>query len=296
VLHLLETFCAVAEAGSLNRATQVLHRTQPAITRQLRALERELGAILLARTSRGVTLTPAGEAVLPHARRALAAVRACHQAAVGASTPERHRLGISAGLMVALYVLPPVVARFREQHPGAAIDLRPGHHREAVRALLDYEVDLAVIASAVESPQLTAVPIMTDPLLLVGPPTSTGPHGGREAPRVARLTDLEGATLLLLPHDTGLGEQIEGALARAQVSCRLAPFPTAETIKSAVALGMGVTILPASAVHEELHDGRLTSREIADWPEARRVVRALLRAEGRPSPLASAFLALLRDR
>jgi DNA-binding transcriptional LysR family regulator len=292
VLHLLETFCAVAEAGSLNRAAARLHRTQPAITRQLRTLERELGAILLRRTSQGVTLTPAGAAVLPHARQALAAVRACQQAAAGVAASETQRLSISAGLIVALYVLPPVVSRFRELHPQVTIDLRPAHHAEAVRALLGYEVELAVIASPVESPQLRAAAVLTDPLLLVGPPPVAGE--GQAAPGAVRLAALEGATLLVLPRDTGLCEQIEQALARAGVSCRLSHFPTAETIKSAVALGMGLTILPCSAVREEMERGRLVGQEIEDWPEARRV-RAMRRAEGRTSAAASAFLALLRD-
>jgi DNA-binding transcriptional LysR family regulator len=87
-----------------------------------------------------------------------------------------------------------------------------------------------------------------------------------------------------------------GALVRAGVTCRLVRSPTAETIKSAVALGMGVTILPASAVRDEVRTGRLVGHEIVGWPEARRVVRALRRTEGRPSRLAGAFLTLLREQ
>src|SRR5262249_9582783 len=124
VLPLLETFCAVAEFGSLTRAAEHLNLTQPAVTRQLRALERQLGAVLVSRTPHGVALTSVGEAVLPHARQALVAVRACQQAASEASAGQTGRLRIAAGLMATLYVLPPVVAEFRKKHAEVEVDLQ----------------------------------------------------------------------------------------------------------------------------------------------------------------------------
>src|SRR5262249_55314939 len=69
VLPLLETFCAVAEYGSLTRAAEHLNLSQPAVTRQLKTLERQLGAVLVTRTPQGVSLTAVGQAVLPHARQ-----------------------------------------------------------------------------------------------------------------------------------------------------------------------------------------------------------------------------------
>jgi DNA-binding transcriptional LysR family regulator len=299
MLHLLETFCAVADSGSLNKATEVLHLTQPAITRQIQALEAQLGAVLLRRTPRGVALTPVGEAILPHARAALAAVRMCQRLAAEASAGAAQHLRIAAGLMVTLYVLPPVLARFRERYPGVRIDLRPGHRRDAVDALLAYEVDAAIIASDVALPQLKAFPILSDPLLLISPPegvpADAADSGGRDgAPRMARLGDLVGTPLLVLPQGTGLAEQIEAALAAHGVTCDLVRSPTAETIKMSVGFGMGSTILPVSAVRQELRAGTLAGREIADWPEARRVVRLLVRAEGRTPDAVQTLLGLLQ--
>src|SRR5687767_8626347 len=110
MLQLLETFCAVAEVGSLTKAAERLHTTQPAITRQMRTLERELGATLLTRTPQGVALTAAGRAVLRHARNAIAALRAARQAAAEFSESGAGRLRIAAGLMATQYVLPAAVA------------------------------------------------------------------------------------------------------------------------------------------------------------------------------------------
>jgi LysR family hydrogen peroxide-inducible transcriptional activator len=287
VLPLLETFCAVAELGSLTRAAEHLNLTQPAVTRQLRTLERQLGVVLLTRTPQGVTLTAVGEAVLPHARQALAAVRAVQQAAADAATPQTRRLRIAAGLMAMLYVLPPVVAQFQAAHPTLEVDLQPAHQRVALQRLLDYEVDATIIASPVRSPQIRGVPILHDPLLLVTAPSP-------DCSDAASVDELRGATLLVLPLGTGLHEQIAAVLRQRDVAAHLVEYPTAETIKTAVGLGMGASILPLSAVREEVGRGSLSARRFGDWPDAERVIHALVRAEGRPSESASAFIALLR--
>jgi LysR family hydrogen peroxide-inducible transcriptional activator len=252
----------------------------------MRALERELGAVLLTRTPQGVALTTVGRAVLVPARQAVAAVRACREAAEGAVARGAH-LSVAAGLMATLYVLPAVVERFRELHPEVELDLQPAHHRVAVERLLAHEVDAAVIASPVRSKLVRSTPILHDPLLLVGPP------GGDSTP--VRLAELGGRPLLVLAVGTGLYEQIEAALRRRGVQCRLVERPTAETIKSAVGLGMGATILPASSVSAELAAGLLSARPFADWPGGARVISLLLRADGRPPRPVAAFAALLRD-
>jgi DNA-binding transcriptional LysR family regulator len=284
VLPLLETFCAVAEYGSLTRAAEHLNLSQPAVTRQLKSLERQIGAVLVTRTPQGVTLTAAGQAILPHARQALSAVRALQQAAVGVS--ETGRLRIAAGLMATLYVLPPVVARFRERYPQVTVELQPADQRIAVERLLEYEVDAAVIASPVKSPQVRGVPILHDPLLLItGPAAAAGPTS---------LSELRDCTLLVLPSTTGLHQQIVAALRELHVVAHLVEHPTAETIKSAVALGMGCSILPVSAVRDELAVGRLSGRPLTDWPGAERIIHALVRAEGRPPKAVADFVGLLR--
>jgi DNA-binding transcriptional LysR family regulator len=111
-----------------------------------------------------------------------------------------------------------------------------------------------------------------------------------------RLADVGATTLLVLAAGTGLHEQISAVLRERGVGCRLVEYPNAETIKTAVALGMGATILPASAVRDELQAGTLMARPIADWPGAMRVIRLLVRAEGRPPPPVLTFRALLREQ
>lgn len=305
MLQLLETFCAVAEVGSLTRAAERLHTTQPAITRQMRSLERELGTTLLARTPQGVTLTAAGRAVLAPAKEAIAAVRAARAAAAEASSGGAGRLRIAAGLMATQYVLPEAVAAFQARYPEVRVELQPVHQRVAVERLLGSEVEAAVIASPVRSPLMKATTVMRDPLLVVWAPVKTGQkelpdnagldEGGSGEGEGLRLEALRGRTVLALAAGTGLHELVEEALRKRKVFCQLKEYPTAETIKTAVRLGMGVTILPASAVREERRGGTLRGRVIADWPGGERAIRVLTRSSGRANPVVGAFVAVLRE-
>ena len=275
MLQQLETFCVVAEAGSLSRAAERLDLSQSAVTRQVRALERELGAVLLSRTPRGAALTPVGAAVLPHARAAVAAARACRRVAAEVAAGRGQRLSIAAGLMATQYVLPPVVARFRALHPGVEVDLQPIHQRLALERLLRYEVDAAVLASPVRSAQVRAISILRDPLFLVGPPGAA--DGAGPAGR-ARGRDAAGAAGRDRPARAG-----RGRAAAPPRHCRLVEHPTAETIKTAVALGVGLSILPSSAVRAELAAGALSGRPIEDWPGATRSIRLLAARRGPPA-------------
>lgn len=287
MLHLLESFCVVVETGSLNKAAEALHLTQPAITRQIKALEAQLGAVLLTRTPHGVELTPAGQAVLPHARAAVAAVAACRHAvteASGGGGPERLR--IAAGLMITLYTLPPVITAFKEAYPNIPVELLPGHHRDALAQLLDYKADVAFIASDVQSAEVKAIKLFSDPMLLVSPPQPDPPR---------RLSDLQGKTLLVFQPQAGLRQEVERALTQHGVTCRLAEHPTVETIKTAVMLQMGSTILPASAVHDDVRAGRLAAAPIEDWPESTRTVRAYVRSEGTLPEVVRTFIHRVKE-
>lgn len=274
LLQWLETFRTVAETKSLNRAAELLHVTQPAITRQIKALERELGAVLLRRTTQGVRLTPAGEAVLPHAIAALAAIQGARHAARAAAPDEPSRLRIAAGLTVTMYMIPPVIRRFRELWPDVEVDLRAGHHSQALDRLLAYEVDAAIVGWDLQRPGLTSTALLEDPVVLVGP-------ADRELPEPCTLAEVARAPLLVLPSESGLRMEVDRALQTApNLTARQSEYPTLETLKSAVQMGMGWALLPHSAVRAEVATGQLQARAVQDWPSPVRQVRLVVRSEG----------------
>lgn len=295
MLNLLETFCAVVQAGSINKAAESLHLSQPAITRQIKSLEKELSAVLLTRSTQGVELTPAGEAILPFAHQALSAVAGCRQAAARAAGQGAERLALASGLMIMLFSLPPVIERFREVWPSVAIDLRPGHWSETIDRLLAYEVDVVFLSTELQVAGVKGTPLFKDPLFLVGPPGAklAGAAASTEMPRT--LAELEGQPLLMLTPEAGLRGELGREIEARGIQPKMITHPTVETIKLAVSLGMGWTILPASAIRDEVKGGKLTAEPIADWPEAMRTIRAYTRAEGALPEPARHLIALMRE-
>src|SRR3954469_24334039 len=148
-LRALECLVAVADSGSVTQAARLLHSSQPAVSHQLAALEREAGTPLLRREPRGVKLTPAGRAAVADARRAIEApppaVRSAR--AAGAAAGGSLRLGCAQSLVS---VLAPVIREWHRRHPEVAITLRESTSAEELHGFVDSdEVDVVLMPAPV---------------------------------------------------------------------------------------------------------------------------------------------------
>lgn len=291
MLQLFETLRAVAETGSLSRAAEALHLNQPAVTRQIKALEHELGAVLLTRTSHGVELTPVGRKVLEHGRQALAATAAARRAAEESAPGKGGRLRLACGAMLMQFALPAVLTEFRAARPGLEVDLHTGHYQECVDRLTSYEVDLAIVSTPVTRTGLKVTPLFKDPVVLAVSPEST--LAGRDQIALAELADLP---LFVLPRQTGWRQQLVRTLAQEDISYRLVEHPTVETIKVVLAMGMGASLLPLSAVAQEVARGTLRAVPVSNWPEDGRTIYAITRSEGALPEVARDLMTALRIR
>lgn len=291
MLHWLETFCTVAQLGSFSRAAAALHISQPAVTRQIKALEKELGALLLTRTAQGVTLTPVGEQVLIHARRAVAAVAACRRAAAGPEPGGYGPLRLAVGAMQMQFTVPPVLAAFRAEHPDLQVELHTGHHLECLERLAAYEVDLALIATPQIPPGLKAVPLYKDPVVLAAAPGSAYSR----LPAVS-LADLAGRRILVLPRQSGFRKQVDQAFADRDLAFEPVEYGTVEMIKTMAGLAVAPALLPRSAVVEDAARGHLVPVPVRDWPDDGRTILAVTRTEGAVPEVVRRFVAALRDR
>jgi len=244
-LRQMSYFVAVAEEGQFTRAAARESVAQPAISAQIRRLERELGERLFHRDQRGVGLTAAGEALLPHARAALAAAARGRDtiASLRGVLHGRLRIGVSGPgdrrLAAAL-------GEFHRAHPGIEITLGERHNEPLLEALAGGELDAAVIGLPDEPlpPQLRARVIAEDAVVLAVP---------REHPlsrsRTIAIAALRGQPMITLTRGTGLRATLEGA-------CRdagFAPRIIAETSQlghmvELVAAGLGVAVMPGSAL------------------------------------------------
>ena len=165
----LEHFVAVAEERSFTRAARRVHIVQSGLSMAIRTLEREVGAALFVRGPRLVTLTPAGRALLPPARRAIEAVRDAREAVAGTERLLRGTLSIgSAPALPTVVDLPVILARFRRDHPNVGLRVRQGSAPDLMEAVRSGALDVGLIAWIGPGPKgVTTVPIARSPMVLV---------------------------------------------------------------------------------------------------------------------------------
>lgn len=256
-LRQLEYLVAVVEEGSFTRAAQRERVAQPAVSAQIRRLERMVGQQLLTRSSREVRLTEAGAALLPHARAALAAVRAAQHAvdevadivrgAVAIGTVTLHPVDVAA-----------LMADFHRDHPQVELTLLTDNSDELLVGLADGRLDLAIVSVAADvmPDGLDGVPI-TDEIIEAAVALD---HPLRRRATVT-LPELCELPLISLPVGTGLRSRLDEACAAAGVRPRIGFEATnPQELADLARHGLGVAILPRSMARGDagLHALRLT--------------------------------------
>lgn len=150
----LRAFLAVVDSGSLGRAAQVVHMTQPSISRKMQELERRIGANLFERHSRGMALTPAGEILLAYARSIVFEMDEAGNAIAELNGLRRGTLRIGAVAAAARSLVPQVLARYTEQAPDVGIHLMEAPDSELADALADRKIDLAIGTAGLEGEEI----------------------------------------------------------------------------------------------------------------------------------------------
>lgn len=191
-LQQLQYFVAVAETRHFTRAAEVVHVAQPSLSQQIKALERELGADLFLRARGNITLTDAGEALLPLARRILADADTARHEVLELAQLRRGRVRLGATPSLCTGLLPDVLRAFHDRYPGIQLLIEEGGSHDLVRELARGALDLALVVLPLPtaSPALTTVELLREDLVVVSSPESPRPGGGR---RAVRITDLEGS-------------------------------------------------------------------------------------------------------
>jgi len=243
-LRHLRYFVSVAEESNVRRAAARLHVAQPALSRQIRQLEFELGTELFRREKRRIFLSPAGSTFLPEARRTLAAAQ---HAITVARAGERGELGeLSIGFVesAAFGILPGVVKRFRKRFPAVRLSLREMVTNEQLKALHEGRLDVGFLRTPIDDRDISTRLVLREPLMAALP--LWHPLARRKQLRLAKLA---GEPFILFPRTLGPNffDQIVGACRRAGFGPRIVQEAVQMgTIVSLVAIGLGVALVPAS--------------------------------------------------
>lgn len=244
-LRHLRYFIAVAEEGSLsNAAERRLHTAQPSLSRQIRALELEVGVKLLERGARGINLTAAGRVFLDHARLALLQLDAAGEAARRAAQPEKPAFVIGFLTGHEVIWLPEALRILREEEPNLEITLFSQSSPELAGALIRGKVDVAFLRREAQAPGLTFKFLIKEPLIAVLP---TGHH--LAARKTIRPDDIAGETYI---SPTRVAPALKVVIDNyaAKTGIKLNPAHDAENLSSAMSLVAstgGITLLPLYA-------------------------------------------------
>ncbi|MEV4679899.1 LysR family transcriptional regulator [Streptomyces kurssanovii] len=288
-LQQLLYFVAVAETRHFTRAAERVHVSQPSLSQQIRALEKELGADLFGRARGNIALTDAGETLLPLARRILADADTARREVQELAQLRRGRVRLGATPSLCTGLLPEVLRTFHDLHPGIELLIEESGSHDLVRELARGSLDLALVVLPLPSPSpaLTTVELLKEDLVVVSSPQA------REPRRRVRIADLAGEPLVMFRHGYDLRELTVAA-------CRAAGFEPTFTVEGGemdavlgfVRAGLGVAVVPRTVAERAGGDLRVTPLA---GPGLRRTVALAHRSDVAPPRAARELQRVLLD-
>ncbi|MFQ5933255.1 MAG: LysR family transcriptional regulator [Dehalococcoidia bacterium] len=285
----LEAFLEASQWKSFRRAAEALFLTQPALSDRIKRLERDLGQPLFHRMGRGVSLTEAGKALLPYAERALRDLREGRETLREIDPSADSTLHVGTARVIGTYVLPDVIAHFREQN---AIDvhMRSGRSTEVLKMVIEGEVHVGV-ARALADPQVETVPLYDEEIVLVSHPSHRFAQEGS-----ASIYDVAAEPLILYDRDSFYFLLIDRVCREAGIVPRvLMMLDSIEATKQMVERGLGISFLPRSSIRREVEINIISHIPLVEGHRVTLNTVAILPRKQPRSPMVRAFLKTLRE-
>jgi LysR family nitrogen assimilation transcriptional regulator len=272
-LRSIHYFVQIADEGSITRTAQKLGIAQPALTRHVKQLEAELGTELLTRLPRGVRLTTSGRDFLDYARRIMTEVGCAKERVRSSGSVPEGEVIIGTSPTLAPLLLPGCIARTRQECPKVSLKVIEGFSPQLLDALLSGRLDIAVMTNPPRSPALQLTPLVSEPLVVLGPP------GARGAVQSFSLAELARTPFVI---SVGMRAIIDEQLKNFGSALRVeAEIDSIEAIRRMLVAGLSWSLMPVSAFHAEIANGNLTAYPIEGANLHRILVFARPRGEAR---------------
>ncbi len=293
-LNQLRVFCAVVEKKSFSRASEAVFLSQPTVSLQIRALEQELGTRLLDRQGKEVSVTGSGKLLYGYARKILQIADEAEQAIARLKGLIMGEIIIGASTIPGEYILPGLLAVFKEKYPGIEINLAIGDTKEIIRKVLDHEVEIGFVGQKEKGEKLEFYGFSIEKLVLIAPVSPP-----------------------LVPHDQITVEELKkvpfiiresGSGTRSSIERKLHEFGVKEAdfnivmrvgstaaVKKAVESGAGVSIISERAIENEIKLDLLKKVPI-EGLELEREFFIVYRRGRSLSPATKALLAFLEEK
>jgi len=288
----LSAFCEVVDRKSFSQAAERLGVTQPAVSLQIRSLEKRLGTKLLDRSGRRVEPTEAGQRLYRAAQRMLALEGQLLDELAGDDDVLRGELALGASTGPGGTVVPVLLGEFQRTNPELSVALSISDTNRVIEQVAERELELGIVGAAPRYRGVVFEPFFRDEVILVVPP------GHAFAGRQVTLDELRGEHLILMQEGAGVRQIVEDALRRQGVRLRdldvRLELGLQESVRRAVEAGYGVTFISRTAVEADLAAGRLAEARVEGLDATREI--SLASATGRArTRVADAFVTFARE-
>jgi DNA-binding transcriptional LysR family regulator len=290
-LRFLKIFCDIVDLGSFSRAAKLNGVSQSNASQVVHQLEERVGVKLIDRSKRPFVLTPEGKRFHEGSRVIVQRyddleheVRSLHEAAAA-------RLTIASIYSVGLAHMSGCMREFLAAHPKADVRLEYVHPQRVYEVVDQGHADLGLVSYPEESSSLAALPWRTEPLVLV-----CYPQHPLASQRSATLDKLSGEAFVAFQSGLKIRDEIDGALAADNIRVRIAlEFDNIETIKRAIEIGSGISLLPAPTIARELESGSLAQVAL-DGMQLERPLGIIHRRDRKINETARQFIQLLQSQ
>jgi LysR family transcriptional regulator, transcriptional activator of the cysJI operon len=262
VMHIetLKTFCDLIETGSFSKAAQLNFISQSAVSQQLRALETRFAQQLLERNRKGVVPTEAGQVLYDECKELTERFQALEARLRAGAQTMAGTIRVAAVYSIGLHELPPYVKQFIRAYPQVNVHIEYSRTDKVYEACLNNTIDFGIVALPLRYPNIAVIPLREDKLVLVCAPEH--PLARR---RKVSLQQLAGEEFIAFERDIPTRKTIDRLLKQHKVAVNyVMEFDNIETIKRSVEAGIGLSILPETAVAREIENGLLRALDFSE--------------------------------
>ena len=286
----LKVFCDLAETESFTKAAQINSVTQSAVSQQISALERAFKSLLIERSKKKFRLTREGQVLYDYSKQIIQTYESLHSRLQELKDIISGTIRVATIYSIGLHDLPPYIKRFMKNYPTVNIHVEYRRANQVYEDVLSNVVDLGLVAYPVRDSKLEIVPLRKEPLVLIAHPQH--PFAKQKS---IKLKSLAGQKVISFEPDIPTRKALDKILKEHDVEVNhVMEFDNVETVKRAVEIDAGISIVPQGTVTQEIAKQTLIAVTIEDG-EVYRPLAAIFKKNKVLSPAMKQFLAILKE-
>jgi LysR family transcriptional regulator, transcriptional activator of the cysJI operon len=286
----LKVFCDLAESESFTKAAQINNVTQSAVSQQISALERNFKSLLIERSKKKFRLTREGQALYEYSKQIIQTYESLHSKLQELKDIISGTIRVATIYSIGLHDLPPYIKRFMKNYPTVNIHVEYRRANQVYDDVLSNVVDLGLIAYPVKDSKLEIIPLRKEPLVLI-----CHPQHPFAKQKTVKLKALAQQKIIGFEPDIPTRKALDKILKEHGVEIRhVMEFDNVETVKRAVEIDAGISIVPLGTIGQEISKQTLTAVPIEDG-DFYRPLAAIYKKQKVLSPAMKQFLGILKE-